>query len=102
MTRDPTHFPDCDGDPAARHLSVPATAATELDFADLSPGGYAVALFHDENDNGRLDKRFGIPTEGFGFSNNPHFWFGPPSFKAAKMTLTAGPMDETVRLTYLL
>lgn len=81
---------------------MPTAAATELDFVDLPPGSYAVALFHDENDNGRLDKRFGIPTEGFGFSNNPHLWFGPPSFKAARVALTAGRVDETVRLTYLL
>lgn len=31
---------------------------------------YAVAVFHDENDNGKLDKNFlGIPKEGYGFSN---------------------------------
>jgi uncharacterized protein (DUF2141 family) len=39
---------------------------------DLPAGSYAVQVLHDENDNDRLDANFmGIPTEGYGFSNNP-------------------------------
>lgn len=31
---------------------------------------YAIAVFHDENGNGQLDKNFlGIPKEGYGFSS---------------------------------
>ena len=38
---------------------------------NLEPGDYAVAIYHDENGNGQLDKRlFGIPKEPYGFSNN--------------------------------
>lgn len=41
-------------------------------FADLAPGTYAVKVMHDENDNGKLDLgAYGIPAEGYGFSNNP-------------------------------
>jgi uncharacterized protein (DUF2141 family) len=40
-------------------------------FNDLPPGTYAVAVFHDENANGKLDKNFlGIPREGYGASHN--------------------------------
>jgi uncharacterized protein (DUF2141 family) len=39
---------------------------------NLPAGSYAVQVLHDENDNGTLDSNFmGIPTEGYGFSNNP-------------------------------
>src|ERR1700730_11432692 len=46
-------------------------AASTCPFDPIAPGTYAVACFHDENDNGRLDTGlFGIPTEGTAASNN--------------------------------
>lgn len=49
---------------------------------NLEPGKYAFKYFHDENKNENLDCNWlGIPTEGFGFSNNAKGIFGPPSFK---------------------
>jgi uncharacterized protein (DUF2141 family) len=54
------------------------------DFLYIPPGTYALAVIHDENMNGKLDtKWFGIPTEGYGFSNKANAVFGPPSFSAA-------------------
>lgn len=50
-------------------------------IGNLKPGKYAFRFFHDENKNGKLDTNwFGIPKEGFGFSNNPSINFGPPAF----------------------
>ncbi len=52
-----------------------------LKFTGLSRGDYAFRYFHDENNNGRLDKNIlGVPREGFGFSNDPPIVFGEPSF----------------------
>ena len=52
---------------------------------DVPPAEYAVAAYHDENANGRLDTGFmGIPLEGFGASNDAVGTMGPPSFDAAK------------------
>ena len=54
-----------------RHAKVTADTL-EVAFADLAPGKYAIRLMHDENDNGKLDTNLiGMPTEGYGFSNNP-------------------------------
>lgn len=52
-------------------------------FAHVPPGKYAVAVYHDEDDNGELNTGglFGIPTEDYGFSNNPAAYFGPPSYE---------------------
>lgn len=56
----------------ARRSKVTAAGDLELVFADLAPGKYALRLMHDENDNGKLDSNLiGMPTEGYGFSNNP-------------------------------
>jgi len=69
---------------------------------ELPPGAYALSLIHDENGNGRLDTRLGIPREGFGFSNNPHIWFGPPSFSAARFMIPAGGTALNVTVKYML
>jgi uncharacterized protein (DUF2141 family) len=42
-----------------------------INFTDLPSGKYAVKVFHDENNNGKMDTgMFGIPKEKYGFSNN--------------------------------
>lgn len=44
----------------------------------------AVSAHHDKNTNDKLDKNpLGIPTEPYGFSQNPKRGFGPPSFEEA-------------------
>ena len=63
---------------------------TSLEFSvELPEGEYAISVYHDENDNNKLDTGvFGIPTEGYGFSNNVKGFMGPPSFKESKFSLT--------------
>lgn len=52
-------------------------------FGMLAPGKYAVRFYHDENGNQKMDTNLmGIPTEGYGFSNNKTGVMGtPPPFK---------------------
>ena len=102
LTRNPTHFPRCQEDPAALSLSAPAAQATTLRFASVPAGDYAIAAFHDENGNSKLDTFAKIPREGFGFSRNPPIRFGPPRFGEARFTMGAGPMRQVVRLNYIL
>lgn len=48
---------------------------------ELKKGKYAFKYFHDENTSEELDSNWlGLPTEGYGFSNNAVGKFGPPSF----------------------
>jgi uncharacterized protein (DUF2141 family) len=57
-------------------------------FDKLPRGTYAVACYHDENGNGKLDSNlFGVPTEGTGASNNATGFLGPPKFRDAKFSL---------------
>ena len=57
-------------------------------FKNLPKDTYALAIYHDENKNGKLDKNlFGAPTEAYGFSNNARETFSAPSFEAAKVVL---------------
>lgn len=102
VTRDAAHFPDCDSDPAARKLTASVADAAHLSFAALPSGDYAVALFHDENANGRLDTFAGIPREGVGFSRNPRLAFGPPRFDAVRVAVSGADGLEAVKLRYFL
>ncbi len=53
-------------------------------FENVPPGRYAVSLGHDENDNGHLDRNFfGIPTEGWGVSNDARPHMAPPRWDDA-------------------
>lgn len=70
-------------------------------FTQLPPGRYAVIVFHDENDNGRLDVgAWGVPTEGYGFSNNAQGLLAAPSFDAAAVTLDGADKDIAIALIY--
>ena len=61
---------------------------TKYTFQNLEKDGYAVAVYHDENNNGILDKNLvGAPTEAYGFSRNARATFSAPSFEEAKVEL---------------
>jgi uncharacterized protein (DUF2141 family) len=50
---------------------------------DVPEGRFAIAVYHDENLNGKLDaNEIGIPFEGYGFSKNPKTP-GRPKFEQA-------------------
>jgi uncharacterized protein (DUF2141 family) len=71
------------------------------EFPGLEPGTYAVAVFHDENSNGKLDTNFmGIPREGTGASNNAKGHMGPPKFDDAAFHFSGGRMEVKIRVNY--
>lgn len=100
MTARPEAFPSCTNDPAARRLIVPATS-TELDFGQVPGGRYAIALIHDENANGKLDKRLMIPREGFGFSQDAPVVMGPPAFKSAAFPVSDVREHVSIKMRYM-
>jgi len=68
---------------------------------DLPFGCYAVTVFHDENANGEFDMgRFGIPKEGFGFSQNPPVWKGAPRFRQAQFDFSPENTVAEITLKY--
>ena len=70
-------------------------------FKDLPSGTYAIAILHDENDNGKLDKNImGIPQEGYGSSNNVQKTFRAPNFEESKFTVAHKNSSINIRLNY--
>lgn len=73
-------------DRAVFSKSVPVTSASmEISFDSVAVGTYGVAVYHDENMNGKMDRHwYGPPKEGYGASNDATGTLGPPSFDDAK------------------
>ncbi len=80
---------------------VPADGRDRVTFENIPPGHYALMVFHDENDNRRLDVNvFGIPREPIGFSN-AYAPKGPPAFERARFTLaTERPSPLQITLAH--
>ena len=97
---DAAHF--LDGKFKVARQQVPTTLpVTSACFVLPAPGVYAVALFHDENADGHLNTNaLGIPTEGYGFSNNPTLYFGPPDLSRVRFALHPGDNRVEVRMKY--
>ncbi len=71
--------------------------STEVVIKDLPEGKYAVAVFHDENDNDELDTNIlGMPKEPLGFSRGKMKTFGPPSFDECAFELTS---DQSISVS---
>ncbi len=94
-------FPDCPE--GSYSLVLPARDGMHMDFTGVAPGRYAIALVHDENENGRIDRALSmIPREGFGFSRDAPVRFGPPRFDDAAITVGNQPTLARIRMRYML
>ena len=83
-----------------RGVQAPAHAGTvEVKVADLPPGDYAFAVYHDANGNGKMDRNMvGMPTEDYAFSNNAMGKRGAPRYEDARIALPAEGATATVSL----
>jgi len=70
-------------------------------FTGLPEGKYAVNILHDENENGKIDKKFIIPKEGVGFSNYESIGFSnKPKYSKASFELNSD-MEIDVKVIYM-
>jgi uncharacterized protein (DUF2141 family) len=72
-------------------------------FPNLKAGNYAVAVIHDANGDNTLNRNsLGIPTEGFGFSQNPIIRTSAPKFGDAAVLVAGSSTDIKIQLQYFL
>jgi uncharacterized protein (DUF2141 family) len=70
-----------------------------ITFENIPTGTYAISVFHDSENTGKLrTNTFGIPRDGYGFSNNASGTFGPPSFEKAAFKVNAGNNSVSIDL----
>ena len=74
---------------------------SSITFKNLSKGRYAVNILHDENENGKIDKKFILPKEGIGFSNYESIGFSNrPNFSKASFELNSN-MEIHIKVIYM-
>ncbi len=66
-------------------------------FNDIPEGTYAVALYYDVNGDRKCNRVMGLPTEGYGFSNNVR---GYPSYEKVKFYFDGGNQEIEIELLY--
>ncbi len=65
------------------------------------PGTYALAIYHDEDANQNFNRSgLGLPTEGFGFSNNPTTLAGLPKFNSVRLSVPRSGLITRIRMKY--
>lgn len=88
------NFPNDDG----KYLGFKEKASNIIDkgfiIHNLVEGNYAVAVYHDENENGKFDTFFGIPKEQYGFSMNTKVFLSAPSFEDSSFGIKAKEKKE--------
>lgn len=97
----PAGFP-ADASKATTKLRVPLKQLQlPIVVKNMKTGTYAIALLHDEDENGKmLTSIIGLPKEGYGFSNNVIGLAGPPSFQKASFTLSDKGTSIILRVRY--
>lgn len=81
-------------------IAMRAIAGTQsVVFTNLKPGAYAVIVFQDANDTGKLAEDWlGKPMECYGFSNNAEGLLSAPSFKNASVLVGSYNLSIVITL----
>ena len=88
---------DAKGKVVAQKLETISNKKSTIVIEDVKQGTYAIRFFHDENNNQKMDTgTFGIPTEGYGFSNNARGFMGPPDLEDMLFTVN-GDVNMTLK-----
>lgn len=88
-TKDPIHA-----------IVLPVDSTTIIWTQEMLPfGEYAIAVYHDKNENGKIDTNFlGIPKEDYGFSNNARGRFGPASWQDSKFKVEDNFYSTSIKI----
>lgn len=91
---DPSRFMAPRGKLARARIKTSAPMSQACFFLPSPADAYAVAVYHDADSDGDLDRSpEGMPMEGYGFSNDAPTKFGSPSFDAVRFGVK--PVGET-------
>lgn len=81
--------------------AVPSDGKASFSFTQIPEGKYAIALFHDNNGDGKLNTNFvGIPKEGYGVSNNVRNLFSAPGFEESSFRMGKSTVRLTINIQY--
>ncbi len=94
-------FPNDNDNAVVRQCTAIANPEPSFSFTDLPSGNYAIAIYHDQNSDEQLNRGdFGIPIEGYGFSNDAPAETGPAEFQDAMFVLGNSQTTMSIRMRY--
>ena len=108
MFNSPDGYPDSASKAVLAKCFTVVSSSFEVRIEGVANGVYAIALWHDENRDEKLNYNFlGIPKEGLAFSENgkpriPPPPPGPPSFSSISFEVKDEPRRTSTKMTYLL
>jgi len=81
-------------------IVLPVDSTTIIWKQEMLPfGEYAIAVYHDKNENGKIDTNIlGIPKEDYGFSNNARGRFGPASWEDSKFKVNEANFSTSIKI----
>lgn len=101
MTTVKAIFPRCIKDPNSHRTVVSANGTVTIKFENVKPGDYAIALLHDENNNGKADRVLGMaPKEGYGFSRDAPVRMAPPKWEDAVFSIGSASQSIRIKMRY--
>lgn len=80
---------------------INSALSMQVVLSGVEPGTYALSLLHDANMDGTPNRENGIPSEGFGFSQNPPLNIEPPKFSEASFAVAPPRTTIRVKVNYL-
>ncbi|MBU6178097.1 MAG: DUF2141 domain-containing protein [Verrucomicrobia bacterium] len=89
------------GEPLPNSPKIPVTSTDDVNttIENLKPGTYAVAVIHDLNGNGELDRSFlGMPKEPLAFSVITEIPRGKPGFSDCAFRIEDADVSLTIPL----
>jgi uncharacterized protein (DUF2141 family) len=82
-----------------RRIVLPTDKSSKTASFDVPQGNYAISIYQDANENGKLDLNFlGIPKEPIGFGNN-YRPMGKPNFDSALIEFNSASKLEPIKLS---
>ncbi|GGF02469.1 hypothetical protein GCM10011611_04980 [Aliidongia dinghuensis] len=91
-----------DDQKSLQNIGLPAAVGKVVfTLHDVAPGHYAIATFHDENDNGEMDfSLLGLPEEGYAFSRDVRPFLSAPSFDSCAFEVGIDDAALTIHMVY--
>ena len=84
-----------------KDIAVINNKTSTITFNNLPKGKYAINILHDENKNGKIDKKFIMPIEGIGFSNYTSIGLtNKPKFSKASFELDSDK-EVNIKIIYM-
>lgn len=83
----------------SKKIKVEETGELTVKMDQVLFGTYALAIFHDINNNGKLDQNIlGIPTEPYAFARKPKSKWRAPQYKELIFDFTDPNQEITTKL----